>query len=59
MSIYGWSQSLVVVLSASDKFEVLARNKLGDICRSTPAVSGGRMYIRTVGRLFSIGGAKK
>ena len=52
-------QGTVVVLSASDKFEVLARNKLGDICRSTPAVSGGRMYIRTVGRLFSIGGATK
>ena len=49
----------VVVRSASDKFEVLARNELGDTCRSTPAVSGGRMYIRSVGQLFSIGGAKK
>ena len=49
----------VVVLSASEKYEVLARNELGDICRSTPAVSGGRMYIRTVGRLFSVGGTKK
>ena len=49
----------VIVLSASEKFEVLGRNELADTCRSTPAVSGGRMFVRTAGRLFSVGGAKK
>jgi len=48
----------VVVLSASEKFEVLGRNELGDTCRSTPAVSGGRMFVRTESRLFSVGGKK-
>ncbi|MCH2364006.1 MAG: PQQ-binding-like beta-propeller repeat protein [Planctomycetes bacterium] len=48
----------VVVLSASGKFEELGRNELGDICRSTPAVSGGRMFVRTESRLFSVGGKK-
>ena len=46
----------VVVLSASEKFEVLGRNELADTCRSTPAVSGGRMFVRTESRLFSVGG---
>ena len=49
----------VVVLSASEKFEVLGKNELADTCRSTPAVSGGRMYVRTESRLFSVGGKKE
>jgi outer membrane protein assembly factor BamB len=46
----------MVVVSASDKFEVLARNPLGEQTHSTPAVSGGRMFIHTAGHLLSIGG---
>lgn len=46
----------VVVIAATDKFEVLARNNLNELSRSTPAVANGRMYIRTVEHLFSIGG---
>ena len=49
----------VIVLSASEKFEVLGKNELADTCRSTPAVSGGRMYVRTESRLFSVGGKKE
>jgi outer membrane protein assembly factor BamB len=48
----------VVVLAASAKYELLARNELNDICHSTPAVAGGRMYVRTYGHLFSVGGSK-
>ncbi len=46
----------VAVVSAGDKFEVLARNPLGEPSRGTPAISGGRMYLRTYGHLISVGG---
>lgn len=49
----------VAVISASDKFEVLARNQLGELTHSTPAVAGGRMYIRTSQHLISVGGKAK
>jgi outer membrane protein assembly factor BamB len=48
----------VVVVEASDRFQVLARNQLGEQTHSTPAVADGRMYIHTVKHLFSIGGSK-
>ncbi|MBM4073719.1 MAG: serine/threonine protein kinase [Planctomycetes bacterium] len=43
------------VLKAGAKFEVVARNELGDDCYSSPAVSGGRLYIRTTHALWCIG----
>jgi outer membrane protein assembly factor BamB len=46
----------VVVVSASDQYELLARNPLGEDSRSTPAVAGGRMYLRTYSHLISLGG---
>jgi len=49
----------VVVIAASDKYQELARNPLRETCHTTPAVAGGRMYIRTMGHLFSIGGKAK
>ena len=48
----------VVVLAAADKYELLARNALGEPSQATPAVSGGRMYLRTYSHLLSIGGAR-
>ncbi len=48
----------VIVLAASDKYELLARNPLNETCRSTPAIAGGRMYVRTESHLYSIGGSK-
>ncbi len=48
----------VVVLAASDEFEVLARVPLGEASYTTPAVSGGVMYLRTSSHLFSLGGRK-
>ncbi len=49
----------VVVLSASDKFEVLARVPLGEPSFATPAVAGGVMYLRTRSHLFSLGDREK
>ncbi len=49
----------VAVISASDKFEVLARNQVGEETHSTPAVAGGRMYIHTSRHLISVGGKAK
>lgn len=46
----------VVVVAATDHFEVLARNSLDEQTHSTPAVAGGRMYVRSLRQLFSIGG---
>ena len=46
----------VVVVEASDRFRVLARNPLGEVTHSTPAVVGGRMYIHTTKSLISVGG---
>ena len=45
----------VVVLAAAEKFEVLAKNTLGEATQSTPALSGGRMLLRTEGHLIALG----
>lgn len=46
----------VFVIRASDKFEPLARNELGEASHATPAVANGRLVLRTVGHLISVGG---
>lgn len=48
----------VVVVKAAETCELLAINPLGEMSHSTPAVSGGRMYLRTFSQLFSVGGEK-
>jgi outer membrane protein assembly factor BamB len=48
----------VVVLAASKRFEHLARNPLGEGSHSTPAVAGGRMYLRTFTHLICLGSDK-
>jgi outer membrane protein assembly factor BamB len=45
----------VVVLKATEKYELLAINQLGEESYATPAVAGGRMYLRTFSHLISIG----
>jgi len=50
---------VVVVLSAGKTFEELGRMDLKEECRATPAVADGRMYLRTVSHLYSIGGKKQ
>ncbi|MFO0872180.1 MAG: PQQ-binding-like beta-propeller repeat protein [Pirellulales bacterium] len=46
----------VVVLAADKEFKELGRVSLGEPSRSTPAVSGGRLYLRTYSHLISVGG---
>jgi len=46
----------VVVLRAAPKYELLAINALGEKSHATPAVAGGRMYLRTFSHLICIGG---
>ncbi|MEM9282589.1 MAG: PQQ-binding-like beta-propeller repeat protein [Verrucomicrobiota bacterium] len=54
--LYGISKrGQVVVLNASNKFEVLARIELGEKTFATPAVADGVMYLRTHTRLFALG----
>lgn len=47
---------VMVVLAAEADYQMLAKNPLGDNVHATPAVAGGRMYIRTFGKLMSLGG---
>jgi outer membrane protein assembly factor BamB len=47
----------VVVIAEGDAFEVLGRTPLGEECRATPAVAGGRMVYRTTGRLLAVDAA--
>ena len=49
----------VVVIRAADKYELLAVNPLGEKSHATPAVAGGRMYLRTYSHLFCIGPKKE
>jgi outer membrane protein assembly factor BamB len=50
---------VVFVIAAAGEFKELGRMELKEECRSTPAVSDGVLYIRTLSKLYSIGGAKK
>lgn len=43
------------VVKASATFEVLARNELNETTLSTPAIAGGRIYLRTDGGLYCVG----
>ncbi len=43
-----------VVLAAARRFRVLGRVELGQPSNSTPAVARGKMYLRTVSRLFCL-----
>ena len=48
----------VVVVAASDTFQVLARMPLGEPSYATPAICNGVMYLRTYSHLISVGGKK-
>lgn len=43
------------VLRTGDKFEQVAVNDLGEGVLATPAVAGGRIYLRTAGTLYCLG----
>jgi outer membrane protein assembly factor BamB len=48
----------VVVVAAERKFRLLARNALGEGSHSTPAIAGGRLYLRTFRHLTAVSGKK-
>jgi hypothetical protein len=45
----------VVCLAASEQFQELGRSALGETSRATPAVAGGRMFLRTESHLLAVG----
>lgn len=45
----------VYVIAAGPEYKVLARNKLGEPCLATPAVSEGVLFFRTASSLMAIG----
>jgi len=49
----------VVVIMATENYELLAINPLGETSHAAPAVAGGTMYLRTYSQLFSIGSKKR
>jgi outer membrane protein assembly factor BamB len=46
---------LTTVIKQGDQFEVLAENDLADYTLSSPAISEGRIYVRTTQHLYCIG----
>jgi outer membrane protein assembly factor BamB len=49
----------IVVIPASDKFSITSRFPLNELCRSTPAVAMGSLFIRTENHLWRFGGPKE
>jgi outer membrane protein assembly factor BamB len=52
---YPGEQGDVFVVPATGEFSVLATNKLGGLCLSSPAISEGTLFFRTTGKLVAIG----
>lgn len=48
-------QGVAVVLRAGDTLDVVAKNPLGEQVLATPAIVGGRLYVRTVKNLCAFG----
>jgi len=47
-------QGTVVVLAADETFQELGRVELGETSYSTPAVANGRMYLKTMSKLYCL-----
>jgi len=45
----------VLVIRADETYELLATNPLGEKTHATPAIAGGKIYLRTYSHLISIG----
>lgn len=45
----------IYVVKAGPKYELLASNDVGASCMATPAISEGRIYIRTLHNLYCVG----
>jgi len=42
------------VIRAGPEYELLAKNSLNEVCMASPAVSEGKMFIRTFKHLYCI-----
>jgi outer membrane protein assembly factor BamB len=45
----------MLIIAAGDKFSQIATNSMGELLMATPALSEGRMYVRSSTSLFAIG----
>jgi hypothetical protein len=45
----------VTVVKPGRTFEILANNEIGEAVSSSPAISGGRIYLRSYDALYAIG----
>jgi outer membrane protein assembly factor BamB len=52
------AEGKMTVLKAAAEWEILAVNDLGDEIHATPALSGGRIYVRTHDILYCFGAAR-
>jgi outer membrane protein assembly factor BamB len=52
-------QGDVIVVRAGAQYEELARNELGEVHMSTPAISEGVLYFRTRGHVIAIAAPEK
>ncbi len=44
----------VFVLRAGPEYELLATNRMHEVCLATPAISEGQIFIRTTGHLYAV-----
>jgi outer membrane protein assembly factor BamB len=45
----------VHVVKAGSKYELLAKNQMGDNCMATPAIADGLLFVRTQRFLYGLG----
>ncbi len=50
-------EGVTTVLAAADSYRVLAENAIGEYTLSSLAISDGRIFLRTAGHLYCIGGS--
>ena len=48
-------ESESIIIEPGDKLKIVARNKLGEVCKTSIAVSQGSLFIRTEHHLYRIG----
>jgi len=48
----------VFVIRAGPRFEVMAKNPMGEVCMASPAVSGGVIYFRTQSHVVAVSAPK-
>ena len=50
------ADGVVRCIAAGDEFQELGQTDLGELCRSTPAIAHGNLYLRTMNKLFAVKG---